>query len=98
MILDDFEMADGHHIEAEVIWQYDGHDGIGSYEYHGSKEYDQGDPVYSISKVTILAAYDEDGNKVDLKLMPREQIVAWENEICNSDLECDPSDFERDYD
>jgi hypothetical protein len=98
MILDDFETADGYHLEAEVTWQYDGHDGIGSYEYHGSKEYDQGDPVYSISKVRILAASDEDGNKVDLKLMPKEQIVAWENEIYDSDLECDPSDFERDYD
>jgi hypothetical protein len=39
-------------------------DGIGAYEYHGSKEYDQGKFCADLLDVEITKVYDFDGNEI----------------------------------
>jgi hypothetical protein len=52
-------------VDATIYWSYEGHDGIGEYEYWGSKGYDEGDPVFEISSMTFTV-YNYDGDAVTL--------------------------------
>jgi len=92
MKVEEFYLDNGIVIDVEVIFTYEGHDGIGSYEYHGSKEYDEGSPVYSMTEVKILSAHDPDGNEIDLSKVDKADILEWEREVLESDIEYDGED------
>lgn len=63
----EFEWGDNYEymVDATIDWSFEGHDGIGAYEYHGSKEYDQGKPVYEIDLIRFTV-WDENSNEVIL--------------------------------
>ena len=61
-------------VDATVEWVCKGKDGIGSYEYHGSNDYDEGDNVWEISTVTF-SLYDEDSNEVALSKEAHAEIL-----------------------
>ena len=50
-------------VEAEVNWEFAGHDGIGAYEYWGSNCYDEGDPVWEICNIMYIL-YNENGDEI----------------------------------
>jgi hypothetical protein len=52
-------------IDAVVEWSFQGHDGIGSYEYWGQQGYDEGSPVWEIESV-VFTVWDENSNEVKL--------------------------------
>jgi hypothetical protein len=52
-------------VNATITWSYEGHDGIGSYEYWGSMQYDQGDPIFEINTV-LYVIYNFNGEEIKL--------------------------------
>jgi hypothetical protein len=65
-----------YYVDTTVEWSYEGHDGIGSYEYHGSKEYHQGDPVFEIESVKFTV-WDENSNEIELPQDEKEKILQY---------------------
>jgi hypothetical protein len=76
-----YESLEGYGIEYQILWEFEGFDGIGDYEYWGSKETDQGNPVWNVSNIKFLRATDEDGNEVDIASIPTEYIKGWMEDI-----------------
>lgn len=62
--------------EAEVEFTFDGFDGIGHYEYWGSKGYDRGTPVWDVENVTILWVGDAEGEDMDMTTLNTDLIKA----------------------
>lgn len=79
-LLEDF---DGYWIEYEISWEYQGHDGIGEYEYWGSKQTDIGNPVWEIDEINILQAWDSEENEIDLDKVP-ELVKKWTKYIAET--------------
>lgn len=50
-------------VDATIEWKYEGHDGIGSYDYHGSMCYDAGDPVWEIESIKFRI-YNENSEMI----------------------------------
>ena len=71
---------DEYYVDAAIQWKFDGFDGIGEYEYWGSKGYDQGSPNWEIDEVTFTVL-NEDGDEVTL---PDDQWQAIHQHICSN--------------
>lgn len=60
------------YVIAEIVMDFDGHDGIGSYEYSGSVGYDRGRPIwepnYEDSVITVEGWDDEKSLPFEIKL------------------------------
>ena len=78
----EFEWGDNYEymVDATIEWSFQGHDGIGSYEYHGSKEYDQGSAVWEIDSIRFTV-WDENSNEV---MLPDEMRFAILDRIRNN--------------
>ena len=61
-------------VDASIEWQFEGFDGIGSYEYHGQKCFDQGDAQWEIGNVKFTV-WDENSNEVELDEPTKEKIL-----------------------
>ena len=61
-------------VDATIEWQFEGFDGIGSYEYHGQKCFDQGDAQWEIGTVSFTL-YDENSNDVKLSEEAHAEIL-----------------------
>jgi hypothetical protein len=68
------------YVEATIEWNFEGFDGIGSYEYWGQKCYDQGSPVYEIGLIEI-SVFDSEGNEITPSPEERKEI---ESHIINN--------------
>jgi hypothetical protein len=62
------------YVDATIEWQLDGFDGIGLYEYHGQKCFDQGSPNWEIGTVSFTL-YDENSNEVVLSEEAHAEIM-----------------------
>lgn len=76
-----YESLEGYGIEYQILWEFEGFDGIGEYEYCGSKETDQGNAVWNVANIKFLSATDEDCNAVDIATIPTEYIKGWMEDI-----------------
>ena len=76
-----YESLEGYGIEYEILWEFEGFDGIGEYEYWGQKCNDQGNAVWNVVNIKFLSATDEDGNAVDIATIPTEYIKGWMEDI-----------------
>lgn len=84
------------YITATIAYDYDGHDGIGPYEYWGSVGYDRGNPVWEPnlrnSEITVDIWDEETGKTTVLNLTKEEteEIFAFVcDHIDNGDIEVD---------
>jgi hypothetical protein len=76
-----YESLEGYGIEYEVLWEFEGFDGIGEYEYWGQICNDQGKAIWNVANIKFLSATDEDGNEVDIASIPTEYIKGWMEDI-----------------
>ncbi len=70
--------------EAEVEFKLDGFDGIGHYEFWGSKGYDRGTPVWEVEDVTILRVEDEDGKDLNITTLSPDLIEAMKSDAAEN--------------
>lgn len=61
---------------ATIYWKFEGMDGIGEYEYHGSTYFDEGDAIWEIEKI-ILTIQDENGDTVEVDEATNKSIVQY---------------------
>lgn len=69
-------------VDATIKWSYEGKDGIGGYEYHGSKFDDEGEPSYEIMYVDFKV-FNEEGDEVELDDNTKDsimEIIHWKAE------------------
>ena len=73
-------------VEAKVEWVFEGHDGIGPYEYHGAKGYDQGDPIWEIDSITFTV-WDENSNEVKLSQEQQADLLQRIHEVAEPEFD-----------
>jgi hypothetical protein len=78
----------GYTIHYTINWVQNGTDGIGQYEYWGSKYTDNGSPIWNIESVDILSANTPEDEEVDVDHPDSSYDVGtWIKEIIESEPE-----------
>ena len=64
-------------ITAEVEFEITGKSGIGSYEFWGSKGFDEGQDEWEVSSLEITEILDQNGDEVQIESIDKETISVW---------------------
>ena len=74
-------------ITADVEFENTGKSGIGSYEFWGSKGFDEGEDEFEVEDIQVIEVINPDGDFVPVSDISKETMAIWKELIAEQALE-----------